>query len=74
MRAVHGYPVPGVLGVSALPSRTPIKRFLWANTQVLPGLGLEGELLSAWEAARIVTKSDRRKDKMRRGLWTKAEI
>jgi hypothetical protein len=74
MRAVHGYPLPGALGVSALPVRTPIKRFLWASHQVLPGLGTEGELLSAWAAARIVTRSDKRKNKMRRGLWTKVEI
>jgi hypothetical protein len=74
MRPIHGYPLPGALGVSALPVRTPIKRFLWANHQVLPGLGTEGELLSAWAAARIVTRSDKRKDKMRRGLWTKVEI
>jgi phytoene dehydrogenase-like protein len=74
MRAVHGYPVAGTLGVGALPIQTPVKRFLLANDQVLPGLGVEGELLAAAAAARIVTKSDKQKDKMRRGLWTKAEI
>jgi len=74
MRAVHGYPVAGSLGVGALPVHTPVKRFLLCNDQVLPGLGSEGELLTAWTAAHIVTKSDKRKDKMRRGLWTKAEI
>jgi hypothetical protein len=74
MQAIHGYPVTGSLGVGALSIQTPVKRFLLVSGQVLPGLGLEGELLSAWTAARIVTKSDKQKDKMRKGLWTKAEI
>jgi hypothetical protein len=74
MRAIHGYPVVGSLGVGALPVHTPVKRFLLVNDQVLPGLGSEGELLTAWTAARIVSRGDKRKHKMRRGLWTKVDI
>ncbi len=74
MRPVHGYPVTTALGVCALPVRTPVRRLLLCNHQVAPGLGIEGALLAAWSAARIVTRTDRKKEWMRRGLWTKVEI
>ena len=34
----------------------------------------EGERLAAWGAARLVTRSDRKKALMRRDTWTKMEI
>jgi glycine/D-amino acid oxidase-like deaminating enzyme len=74
MRAVYGYPVTTALGTSAMPVRTPIRRLLLCNDQVVPSLGEEGELLAAWSAARIVARSDKKKEWMRRGLWTKVEI
>ena len=73
MDTVYGYPIASALGVCALPVRTPVKRLLLANAQVVPGLGLEGQLLAAWSAARIVSRSDRRPAILRRGLWTKLE-
>ncbi|MBC7171711.1 MAG: hypothetical protein H5U40_04760, partial [Polyangiaceae bacterium] len=74
MEVLYGYPVRGALGVCAMPIRMPIRRLLLCNEQVVPGLGLEGSFLTAWSAARIVTKSDRKKEWMRRGLWTKVEL
>jgi phytoene dehydrogenase-like protein len=74
MPVVYGFPVHRTLGLCALPIRTPIKRLLLCNAQVVPGLGLEGQFLTAWSAARIVTRSDRKKEWMRRGLWTKVEV
>lgn len=74
METVYGFPVPGALGVCALPVRTPIKRLLACSPEVVPGLGDEGTFLAAWSAARLVTKSDRRKEWMRRGVWTKLEV
>lgn len=74
MEPLHGYPVKGALGVCAMPVRLPVRRLLLCNPQVVPGLGLEGTLLSAWSAARIITRSDRKKEWMRRGLWTKVEL
>jgi hypothetical protein len=41
---------------------------------VLPALGQEGALLAAWGAARLVTKGDRKRQRMRRDLWTKMEL
>ena len=74
MRPLYGYPVTSALGVCALPVRTPVKRLLLCNDQVVPGLGQEGELLAAWSAARVVTKSDRKRALIRRGRWAKVEI
>lgn len=73
METVYGYPIASCLGLCALPVRTPIKRLLLASQQVVPGLGIEGQLLAAWSAARIVSRSDQRPAVLRRGLWTKLE-
>ena len=59
MSPIFAYPVTGQLGVCALPCRTPSKRLLLCNGQVVPGLGLEGDLLAATSCARIVTRSNR---------------
>jgi len=74
MAAVHGFPVTSALGTCALPVRTPIKRLLLCSRQVAPGLGAEGTFVTAWSVGRIVTRADRKKEWMRRGLWTKVEI
>ena len=41
---------------------------------VLPALGQEGELLAAWGVARIITRTDRRKERMLREMWSKVEL
>ena len=64
----------GPLGVTGLPHRTGLKNLLLACRQVTPGLGMEGEFITAWGAARIITKSDRRKRKFRRDRWTKIDL
>ncbi len=74
MEPVHTFAVPGPLNVTALPCRSPIPRLLLCNSQVVPGLGLEGELLTAWSCSRVVSRADRRKEWMHRGLWTKVEL
>jgi hypothetical protein len=40
---------------------------------VLPALGQEGELLAAASAARLITKCDRTRQRMRQKLWSKLE-
>lgn len=69
MQTVLGYPMTSTHGLAALPTRTPIPNLLLCNDQVLPGLGLEGVLLAAWQAARAVGQSDGRRDAFRRGLF-----
>jgi len=65
---------PGYLGLAGEPLRGPVDRTLLVGRSVLPGLGQEGMLLAACSAARLVTRSDRRKARMRREMWTKLEI
>ncbi|MDH5493485.1 MAG: hypothetical protein OEY14_16140, partial [Myxococcales bacterium] len=74
MQAIHAHPVRGALGVCAMPVRMPIRRLLLCGRQVVPGLGMEGRLLAAWSAARIVTKADPRKEWMRGSLWSRLDI
>ncbi len=64
----------GPLDVTGLSHRTGLKNLLLACRQVVPGLGIEGEFLTAWSAAHIITKSDRRKRKFRREAWTKIDL
>ena len=45
-----------VLGVSGLTLCSPYQRLLFANRQVLPGLGFEGEVLTALRAVRLVER------------------
>ena len=65
---------PGYLGLAGEPIRGPIERTLLVGRSVLPGLGQEGQLLAAWGAARLVTRTDRKKERMRRDMWSKVEI
>ncbi len=65
---------PGFLGLGGEPIRGPIEKTLLVGRSVLPGLGQEGQLLAAWGAARLVTKSDGKKARMRRDMWTKVEF
>ena len=64
---------PGYLDVSGEPVRGPIPGSFLVGPTVLPGLGQEGELLAGWGAARVITRSDRRRQRMRRQMWTKIE-
>ncbi len=64
---------PGYLDLCAEPVRGPIPNTYLVGPTVLPALGQEGELLAAWAVARIVTKKDRSRQKMRRHSWTKIE-
>jgi hypothetical protein len=61
MRIDYGYPTEGALGVCGLPVRTPVRRLLLVNRQIVPGLGEEGLFLAAWSAARLITRAERRK-------------
>lgn len=56
------------------PLRTTVDHLLTVAPTVLPALGVEGEMLAAWGAARLVTKTDRKRERMRREMWSKIEI
>lgn len=63
----------GYLGLAGEPVRGPIVGTYLVGKTVLPALGQEGELMAAWSAAKIITKRDRTRQKMRRDMWTKIE-
>lgn len=55
------------LGVTALATSSPWKRVLFANRQVLPGLGFEGEVLAAQRAVKLVELSLKKNDPLKKG-------
>ena len=64
---------PGRLDFVGEPVRGPIPNTYLVGKTVLPGLGQEGELLAAWSAARLITKKDKARQRMRRQMWSKIE-
>jgi phytoene dehydrogenase-like protein len=46
-----------LLGVTGLPIRAPAKHLFLASREVLPGLGLEGEIMAGMRAAKLVQET-----------------
>jgi hypothetical protein len=67
-------PIDGILGIENLPHRTGIKGLLLAGSQVISGLGTEGDFLAAWGAARIAAKMDPRRERLVRSMRSKIEM
>ncbi len=65
---------PSFHGLGGEPLRAPLGNACIAGRTALPALGQVGELLAAWGAARIITRTDRRKERMRREMWSKVEL
>jgi phytoene dehydrogenase-like protein len=65
---------PQLSGLAGEPLRTPLGNVFVTGRSVLPALGQEGELLAAWGVARIITRTDKRKEKMLREMWSKVEL
>ena len=61
-------------GIAGEPVRTPLDGAFLAGPTVMPALGQEGQLLAAWGTARIITRTDSAKEKMRRDMWSKVEL
>jgi hypothetical protein len=61
------------LGVSGLDCETDIKGLLLVGREVLPGVGTEGEFLTAHHVATKITRTDRSKERMRKEIWSKTE-
>lgn len=73
MESVDTHDDPGLLGVCGVPCRTPVENLLRVHRQVVPGLGPEGEYLNALGVARIITRSDRTRERLRRESWGRPE-
>lgn len=65
---------PWLHGLAGEPLRTALGNVFVAGRSTLPALGQEGELLAAWGVARIITRTDSRKEKMLREMWSKVEL
>jgi len=65
---------PQLHGLAGEPIRTPLGNVFVTGRSTLPALGQEGELLAAWGVARVITRTDRRKEKMLREMWSKVEL
>ena len=65
---------PQLHGLAGEPLRTGLGNVFVTGRSTLPALGQEGELLAAWGVARVITRTDRRKEKMLREMWSKVEL
>jgi phytoene dehydrogenase-like protein len=63
----------GYLEIAGEPVRGPIPNTYLVGKTVLPGLGQEGELMAAFGAAKLITRKDGARQKMRRQMWSKIE-
>ena len=63
----------GYLELAGEPVRGPIPNTYLVGKTVLPGLGQEGELMAAFGAAKLITRKDGARQKMRRQMWSKIE-
>ena len=63
----------GYLDIAGEPIRGPIPNTYLVGKTVLPGLGQEGELMAAFGAAKLITRKDGARQKMRRQMWSKIE-
>ncbi len=57
--------LPGALGVTGLPVRSPLRNLFFAGREVVPGLGIEGEFHAALQAAAAVQALLGKKDLLR---------
>ncbi len=71
---VERAPAAGFDAVAGEPLRYPLTGAFGVGRSALPALGQEGQLLAAWGVARAITRTDRRKEKMRREMWSKVEL
>lgn len=74
MRARYTIEPAGLYGLAGEMLRAPLGNAFVVGRSAMPALGQEGELLAAWSVARIITRTDRKKERMRREMWSKVEL
>lgn len=72
--AISGTEPAGLAGLAGEMLRAPLGNAFVVGRSAMPSLGQEGELLAAWSVARIITRTDRKKERMRREMWSKIEL
>jgi hypothetical protein len=68
LRPVYASEGDSPFDVMALPHATGIKNLYMAGIENLPGLGLEGELVSAWGVVRLIAGGLPKRDPLRRDV------
>ncbi len=68
MTAAVSCDLPRTLQVAGVPHATGIKNVYLAGTENLPGLGREGDFISAWGLVRLILGSQTRKDAGKREI------
>jgi hypothetical protein len=66
LRPVYAAEGDSTFDVAAMPHATGIKNLYLAGLENLPGLGLEGELVSAWGVVRLIAGGSPKRDPLRR--------
>ncbi len=74
MRALYAIEPTSLSGLAGEMLRAPLGNAFVVGRSAMPSLGQEGELLAAWSVARIITRTDRKKERMRREMWSKIEL
>jgi phytoene dehydrogenase-like protein len=74
MQAVYDIEPYALDGLGGEMLRGPLGNTFVVGKSAMPALGQEGELLAAWSVARIITRTDRKKERMRREMWSKVEL
>jgi phytoene dehydrogenase-like protein len=74
MQPLHAIEPGWLGGLAGELLRSPLGNAFVVGRSVMPALGQEGELLAAWSVARIITRTDRKKERMRREMWSKVEL
>ncbi len=57
---------PMLLGITGLPARAPARHLFLASREVLPGLGFEGEVLTALRVCKLVQETLKKNDPLKR--------
>lgn len=63
---LYAFEAEAFLGITGLSQRTAVKNVFLAGREILPGLGLEGELLAGIRAAKLVQELLKKKDPLKR--------
>jgi len=74
MQAQFAVTPASLAGLAGEMLRAPLGNAFVVGRSAMPSLGQEGELLAAWSVARIITRTDRKKERMRREMWSKVEL
>jgi phytoene dehydrogenase-like protein len=74
MQAQYAIEPSSLGGLAGEMLRAPLGNAFVVGRSAMPALGQEGELLAAWSVARIITRTDRKKERMRREMWSKVEL